>query len=69
MRWLRYAAAFLFEKTMTIVEIDRIIEARQRVIERGQTPSDLVDEVTAEHLVVSVEMVKEARETYAKEFA
>lgn len=54
---------------MTIVEIDRIIEARQRVIERGQTPSDLVDEVTAEHLVVSVEMVKEARETYAKEFA
>lgn len=45
------------------------MEARKRVIERGQTSSALVDEVTAKYLGIPVEMVKEARETYAKEFA
>lgn len=54
---------------MTIAQIDRIMEARKRVIERRQTPAALVDEVTAKHLGITVEMVQEAQRIHAEEFA
>lgn len=62
-------AASLHRKQMNIHRVDQIMEARKRVIERGQTPAALVDEVTAKHLGITVEMVQEAQRIHAEEFA
>lgn len=44
------------------------MEARKRVVDRGQTPAALVDEVTAKHLGITMEMVQEAQRIHAEAF-